>query len=147
MDKGAWYIAASTSIGGTLGWLSAKIKVADLCSSNGYNECTDSYDADTTLMMITSFVYPSSILLGLVFGLLFGVLLAFFISSAPKEEAMEEENPAGLDDASIAVRTEKIRCKHWISSEARCPNTHTNSKYCDEHMATEKSILFREASI
>ena len=107
---------------------------------------------------MTGFVYPSNILTGLVFGLLLGVILAYFIS-APKEEAMEEEIPeameqeipAGLDDASIAVRTEKIRCKHWLSLEEggslRCPNTHINSKYCDEHMKTGKSQLFREASI
>jgi hypothetical protein len=135
VDKEAWCIAASTSIGGTLGWLAATLKVADLCSSDAfdgisfdYNECQDS-------TMITSFVYPSSILTGLVFGLLFGVILAFFISTASKEEA------------TIAVRSETIRCKHWISSEARCPNTHTNSKYCDEHKTTGKSLLFRESSI
>ena len=100
---------------------------------------------------MTGFVYPSSILTGLVFGLLFGVLLAYFRFKAPKEEAMEEEIPAGPEVGYRAVRTEKIRCKHWVSLEEggsrRCPNTHINSKYCDEHMTTGKSLLFREASI
>ena len=102
MDDESWSITLSTAIGGILGWLSAKMKVRDLCeysmenwdgSTTTINECTDvtrPANAEANLMAVTDLVYPSRILTGLVFGLLFGVIYVKY-KRGQSGDASEEE--------------------------------------------------------
>ena len=102
MDDESWSITLSTAVGGILGWLSAKMKVRDLCETTDdywgttttYDRCRDEsrgYDnAEEVLMAVTDLVYPSRILTGLVFGLLFGVIYVKY-KRGQSGDASEEE--------------------------------------------------------
>ncbi|RZD50520.1 MAG: hypothetical protein CXT66_02775 [Methanobacteriota archaeon] len=101
MDDESWSITLSTAIGGILGWLSAKMKVIELCeitddywgTTTTYDQCRDEswdWNAEANLMAFTDLVYPSRILTGLVFGLLFGVIYVKY-KRVQSGDASEEE--------------------------------------------------------
>jgi len=102
MDDESWSITLSTAVGGILGWLSAKVKVRELCeitddywgTTTTYDMCRDErpgyVNAEEALMTVTDLVYPSRILTGLVFGLLFGVIFVKY-KRGQSGDASEEE--------------------------------------------------------
>ena len=101
MDDESWSITLSTAIGGILGWLSAKMKVRDLCeitddywgTTTTYDQCRDEsfdWNAEALLMEVTDLVYPSRILTGLVFGLLFGVIYVKYTRGQSGDISEEE---------------------------------------------------------